>query len=182
MDKIIDFLADRIIYGWHTKKAPKTIGLINLIGTPSDPNPEFSAEAISNIWESVSSIDEAELFMDVGKVYLKLSSLLKGRDDIRIRWGAWIKIPNDKHKYLNAHKEHSKQLSLNRKRKFDDDDYDRNNNNSSYSNSSYSNNGNKPPLLIQHDLLESRTLSQLYDLTKSDGYIQLGDVTFTFVY
>lgn len=169
MDKILETLGEHIIYGWHTKKVPNTIGLINLIGTPNEPVEEFDETVIDHIWNTKCDIDEVELFMDVGKVYLKLSSLLTGSDDIRIKWGVWIKIPNDKHKYAQAHKEQIRSHNISKKRKRDDHNI-------------IDHHSNKHKLLVQHDLLESRTLAQLYDLTKSDGYIQLGDVTFTHVY
>jgi len=151
-------LVNKEVYSWTTKIWANKMGLIDLIGTEKEPI-GISLEEAKRLWNMKAIVDGVEVLLDVGKIYVS-HHINDNTNDMNIRFGIWIKIPNSKEKYLTKvnNSVHFKRSESNKKRKRDSKE--------------------APEFKIEHDLLESRSLHQLLEITKSDQYIQLGDLIF----
>lgn len=211
-NNLFEYLLDAEIYAWTTKKWASKKGLIETIGTIDDPIPIISGgENAYHIWNAKARVDGVELFMEIGKIYISFVSdpiaihHYTHNHNLKMRFGIWIKIPDDKKKYIKNleirqqimdKKQITKQKQV-KKRK----DHE----------SSVPNQGHKKPRLDNHkisdeldddssddshndhndihhidketykgeiDLLTSRSLKELLDITEKDSYVQLGDLYF----
>src|SRR5579871_1929590 len=83
------------IYSWTKKKYSSKPGLIDVIGTEDSPL-NLENEKAHKLWHIKCAVENIELFMDVGKIYIQYHSIR-----FSLKFGIWIKIPNDKSKYIN---------------------------------------------------------------------------------
>lgn len=164
MVDVLKVLGTRDIYSWRTKSVHDTVGLLDLIGgeqMSDDIEPEIKiGSALSkSLWHTKCAVYGVELFMEVGKIHLRLVATLNNYPEITLNFGIWILIPNNKQKYMEAYHSDMERKSDMRKHK-----RKRNGDNNEYT------------IKVHHDLLKSRSLAEFLGLTLADGYIQLGDV------
>lgn len=172
---LIDKLIALSVYSWKTKRWASKPGLIDSIGTIEDPL-GLSAEQAYRIWNTKSTVDSIELFMDVGRIYVSFVSnaFIISHASLIMRYGIWIKIPTDKKRYL-------KNLEVKNhlgKRKRDSNSHDRHTREEDADEVEDDDKVEGKTYKVEHDLLASRTLQELLQLTESDAYIQLGDLNF----
>lgn len=144
----LDDLITSKIYAWTTKRSSGLIGFLDLIGTPDSP--KIKVDDYQRIWNTKSKVDKIELFMNLSKIYLSFISNIFMINGILLtmKYSIWIKIPNEERQYLKYLE--SKSRLGKRKNKY----------------------------TLEYNLLASRSLKELFEITEYDGHIQLGDLTF----
>jgi hypothetical protein len=97
----IEELIGTEIYSWTTKKWSSKPGLLNMIGTMETPV-GMSLENAYRIWNTKAFVEGVELFMDLGKIYVSFVSysFTVHHHNLMMKFGVWIKVPDDKKKYL----------------------------------------------------------------------------------
>ena len=207
-DNLYDKLLNMEIYAWTKKRWVNKNGLINTIGVNECPANGMPLELSYKIWNTKAFVDGIELYMELSRVYITfVANFLISHKRITMRFGIWIKVPDDKKKYLNLLNNNVNIISNNnsnnnsnsinnsnmdRKRKYNNDLDDKIKNNdkkqsssngsSSSSSSSSSiidnNDDNNKDKIGEYKLLLPRTLLDLLHITEIDPYVQLGDLYF----
>jgi hypothetical protein len=113
---VIEEIIKTGIYSWVTKKWSSKPGLLNTIGTIEVPRAGLSLDNAYRIWNTKAFVEGVQLYMDIGKIYVSFVSYAFSihHHNLLMKFGVWIKVPDDKTIYLVKQSETKKQ---NKKRK-----------------------------------------------------------------